>query len=117
MSATLNIVEYCPPPTQSPNIPSRIDRLEQCVNVLCVAVRFFAQKEVNAAEKAVTTARPKDRSEAEAHRDETAAMLKSLIDIAELTQKQVRSLAEERRVARDVLEAKIADLNAQLSRI
>lgn len=117
MSATLNVVEYLPPPTQSPNLLSRIDRLEQCVNVLCVAVRFFAQKEVAAAEKAMATARPKDRREAEAHRDETAAMLKSLLDIADLTQKQMHSLAEERRTARDVLEAKIADLNAQLLRI
>ena len=70
MSATLNVVEYSSTPTQSPNLLSRIDRLEQCVNVLCVAVRFFAQKEVAAAEKAVATARPKDRSEAEAHCDE-----------------------------------------------
>lgn len=113
----LNIVEYAPPPTPSPSLFSRIDRLEQCVNVLCVAVRFFAQKEVATAEKAVKTATPQNRTDAEANLDEMAAMLKSLLEIAELTQKQVRTIAEERRTTRDVLEAKIADLTSQLMRL
>ena len=117
MAALLNVVEYAPSPTPSPSILSRIDRIEQCVNVLCAAVRFFAQKEVVAAEKAVTNATAQNRVEAEAHRDETIAMLKSLLDIADLTQKQIRSLVDERRAARDVLETKIADLNAQLLRL
>lgn len=108
-----NVVEM----GSQPSLTSRIDRLEQCVNVLCAAVQFFAQKEKAAAEKAVASAAPRHRVAAEVNHDETAAMLKSLLEIADLAQKQVRSLADERRAAREVLEAKIADLNAQLLRL